>query len=232
MTMASANARVYPTLADDWQLAAKIRVADDHSMDIEDEWTVLHGRFPWNCYRSQTIEQKYMIFRKEKMLRISKHSPISSIVMGGVAFSLSIFHFKEEKVAAILSTCIFLLVNVAILSLYVAREIQTSVSHLVAQFVNILPFFLLVCWQFLDMQDIAVTSTRQEWVVYFVFLAFITLPMRYWACCGLTFILFLGHVSTIVYKLTRKGISSTDIVYQVRFYYYAIFLIHISNDWI
>jgi hypothetical protein len=220
MTMASANARVYPAFADDWQLAAKIRIEDNHSMDAEEEWKILHGRFPWKCYRSESIEQKYRIFRKEKLLCISKHSPISSVVMGGIAFTLSIFHFKEEKVPAILSTCVFLLINVAVLSLYGAKEIQTSISHLVAQFVNILAFCLLVCWQLLDLQDVAVTSTRLEWVVYLSFLAFVILPMRYWACVGLIFLLFLGHISTIVYKLTRNGISPIDIVYQVSFLFF------------
>ncbi|XP_062612231.1 adenylate cyclase type 6-like [Saccostrea cucullata] len=184
--MSSVSARVYPMLADNRKLTAKLSVADEHAMDGEDEWTILHDRFPWKRYKSETIEQKYILFRKEKMLCISKHLPLSSVVFGGIIFALSIFHFEEEKVPVILSTCIFLLVNIAVLSLYCAKEIQTNTSHIVSQFVNILPFFLLVFLQISDLQDISLTGTRMEWVVFLVFLAFVTLPVRYWISLNAT----------------------------------------------
>ncbi|XP_078334027.1 adenylate cyclase type 8-like [Crassostrea virginica] len=214
--MAKPTARVYPAGPSDREMTIDRNImTDPNIMEKEKEWRILYARFPWKHYQTQSIEQKYHVFRKQKMLYISKHLPLSSVCFGGIVFALNVLHFKEERVTAILSTCIFLLVNVAVFSLYCAKEIQTNTSHIVAQFVVVLPFFLLVCVQLLDFRDISASGTRLEWVTFLVFLAFVTLPVRYWVCCAWVFVLFLGQMSTVVFKLLRNGRSHTDILYQV-----------------
>lgn len=130
-------------------------------------------------------------------------------------FALSIFHFNEEKVPAILTTCMFLLVSIAVLSLYCAKEIQTNTSHIVSLFVFVLPFSLLVCVQLLDFREISASGMRLEWVAFLVFLAFVTLPVRYWVCCAMVLVLFLGQLSAVVFKLFKNKSSPMDILYQV-----------------
>lgn len=214
--MPTANVKIHPARADDTKTTSgRLTSADQRNMDPEEDWKILHARFPWKRYQSESIEQKYNVFRKEKMLSISKHLPLSSAVFGGIFFALSIFYFNEEKVPAILTTCIFLLVNIAVLSLYCAKEIQTNTSHIVSLFVFVLPFFLLVCVQLLDFRDISASGTRLEWVAFFVFLAFVTLPVRYWVCCAMILILFLGQLSAVVYKFFKNRSSPMDILYQV-----------------
>ena len=214
--MAIPRVRVYPARPSDREMTIDRNImTDPNIMEKEKEWRILYARFPWKHYQTQSIEQKYHVFRRQKMLYISKHLPLSSVCFGGIVFALNVLHFKEERVTAILSTCIFLLVNVAIFSLYCAKEIQTNTSHIVAQFVVVLPFFLLVCVQLLDFRDISASGTRLEWVTFLVFLAFVTLPVRYWVCCAWVFVLFLGQMSTVVFKLLRNGRSHTDILYQV-----------------
>uniref|UniRef100_K1QSM2 adenylate cyclase n=1 Tax=Magallana gigas TaxID=29159 RepID=K1QSM2_MAGGI len=179
--MPTANVKIHPATADDQEMTSgRLRAADQQNMDPEEDWKILHARFPWKRYHSESIEQKYNVFRKEKMLSISKHLPLSSAMFGGIVFALSIFHFNEEKVPAILTTCMFLLVNIAVLSLYCAKEIQTNTSHIVSLFVFVLPFSLLVCVQLLDFREISASGMRLEWVAFLVFLAFVTLPVRYW----------------------------------------------------
>lgn len=214
--MPTANVKIHPATADDQEMTSgRLRAADQQNMDPEEDWKILHARFPWKRYHSESIEQKYNVFRKEKMLSISKHLPLSSAMFGGIVFALSIFHFNEEKVPAILTTCMFLLVNIAVLSLYCAKEIQTNTSHIVSLFVFVLPFSLLVCVQLLDFREISASGMRLEWVAFLVFLAFVTLPVRYWVCCAMVLVLFLGQLSAVVFKLFKNKSSPMDILYQV-----------------
>ncbi|XP_052688522.1 adenylate cyclase type 8-like isoform X1 [Crassostrea angulata] len=214
--MPTANVKIHPATADDQEMTSgRLRAADQQNMDPEEDWKILHARFPWKRYHSESIEQKYNVFRKEKMLSISKHLPLSSAMFGGIVFALSIFHFNEEKVPAILTTCMFLLVNIAVLSLYCAKEIQTNTSHIVSLFVFVLPFSLLVCVQLLDFREISASGMRVEWVAFLVFLAFVTLPVRYWLCCAMVLVLFLGQLSAVVFKLFKNKSSPMDILYQV-----------------
>lgn len=92
-------------------------------MDLEEDWKIFYVRFFWKCYYLESIEQKYNVFRKEKMLFILKYLFLLLVMFGGIVFVFSIFYFNEEKVLVILIMCMFLLVNIVVLSLYCVKEI-------------------------------------------------------------------------------------------------------------
>lgn len=92
-------------------------------MDLEEDWKIFYVRFFWKCYYFESIEQKYNVFRKEKMLFILKYLFLLLVMFGGIVFVFSIFYFNEEKVLVILIMCMFLLVSIVVLSLYCVKEI-------------------------------------------------------------------------------------------------------------
>lgn len=57
------------------------------------------------------------------MLFILKYLFLLLVMFGGIVFVFSIFYFNEEKVLVILIMCMFLLVNIVVLSLYCVKEI-------------------------------------------------------------------------------------------------------------
>lgn len=57
------------------------------------------------------------------MLFILRYLFLLLVMFGGIVFVFSIFYFNEEKVLVILIMCMFLLVNIVVLSLYCVKEI-------------------------------------------------------------------------------------------------------------